>query len=220
MTSLGYSDWNTNTNNNTNNNNTSSLQKRIPTIGKGTGMPMNNNDTTMMLVPPILEEQERGGRAAVDPDKINALLDKMNMEEQHQQQQRFSSFDPIAPPVNIVKMDKSTSMPLAPTHPQYGGRAAVYADMANYQTAYGQVSYRGQPQESIDGSSVHLDKTLEKLNYLIHLLEQQQKEKTGGILEEFLLYCLFGVFVIFVVDAFARFGKNVGTTTARLRYKR
>jgi len=215
MTSLGYSDWNA-----TNTNTSSSLQKRIPTIGKGSGIPMNNNnDNSVMLVPPVLEE-ERGGRVAVDPDKINALLDKMNMEEQNQQQQRLSTFDPISPPANIVKMDKTTSMPLAPTHPQYGGRAAAYTDMANYQMAYGPVSYRGVQPELRDGSSLHLDKTLEKLNHLIHLLEQQQREKTGGILEEFLLYCLFGVFVIFVVDAFARFGKNVGTTTARLRYKR
>jgi hypothetical protein len=64
------------------------------------------------------------------------------------------------------------------------------------------------------------DRTLEKLNYLIHLLEQQQKEPTNNLLEDFLLYCLFGVFVIFVVDAFARYGKNIGTSSAKLRYKR
>lgn len=50
---------------------------------------------------------------------------------------------------------------------------------------------------------------LEKLNYMIHLLEEQQEEKTGHITEELILYTFLGVFVIFVVDSFARAGKYV-----------
>ena len=42
---------------------------------------------------------------------------------------------------------------------------------------------------------------------MIHLLEDQQHEKTDNITEEFLLYTFLGVFVIFVVDSFARAGK-------------
>ena len=42
---------------------------------------------------------------------------------------------------------------------------------------------------------------------MIHLLEEQQHEKTENITEEFLLYTFLGVFVIFVVDSFARAGK-------------
>jgi len=38
-------------------------------------------------------------------------------------------------------------------------------------------------------------------------LEGQQHEKTENITEEFLLYTFLGVFVIFVVDSFARAGK-------------
>jgi high-affinity K+ transport system ATPase subunit B len=48
---------------------------------------------------------------------------------------------------------------------------------------------------------------MEKINYMIHLLEEQQNEKTENITEEFLLYTFLGVFVIFVVDSFARAGK-------------
>ena len=53
------------------------------------------------------------------------------------------------------------------------------------------------------------DVLLEKLNYMIHLLEEQQEEKTGHITEELILYCFLGVFIIFVVDSFARAGKYV-----------
>jgi hypothetical protein len=50
---------------------------------------------------------------------------------------------------------------------------------------------------------------VEKLNYIIHMLEAQQDEKTGNVMEELVLYCFLGVFIIFVVDSFARSGKYV-----------
>jgi hypothetical protein len=50
---------------------------------------------------------------------------------------------------------------------------------------------------------------IEKLNYMIHLLEEQQEEKTGHVTEELILYTFLGVFVIFVIDSFARASKYV-----------
>ena len=60
--------------------------------------------------------------------------------------------------------------------------------------------------QSLDGPK---DKLLEKLNYMIHLLEEQKEEKTGHVAEELILYSFLGVFVIYVVDSFARVGKYV-----------
>jgi hypothetical protein len=51
------------------------------------------------------------------------------------------------------------------------------------------------------------DELIEKLNYMIHLLEDQQEEKTSTVTEELILYLFLGVFVIFTVDSFARAGK-------------
>jgi hypothetical protein len=48
---------------------------------------------------------------------------------------------------------------------------------------------------------------MKKLNYMIHLLEEQQDEKTENITEELVLYLFLGVFVIFVCDSFSRAGK-------------
>lgn len=51
------------------------------------------------------------------------------------------------------------------------------------------------------------DKIMEKINYITHLLEEQQAEKTNHIAEEFVLYSMLGVFVIYVVDSFHKMGK-------------
>jgi len=48
---------------------------------------------------------------------------------------------------------------------------------------------------------------IEKLNYMINLLEEQQDQKLGSVTEEVVLYSFFGVFIIFVVDSFTKIGK-------------
>ena len=50
---------------------------------------------------------------------------------------------------------------------------------------------------------------LGKLNHMIHLLEEQRDEKTGHVTEEIILYCFLGIFIIFMIDSFARAGKYV-----------
>lgn len=83
---------------------------------------------------------------------------------------------------------------------------------SNYNVIY-------QPQESApyytrmglgeSNTSANNDKLMEKINYLIHLLEEQQSEKTNYVMEEFLLYGFLGIFMIFIVDSFSRAGKYV-----------
>jgi hypothetical protein len=51
------------------------------------------------------------------------------------------------------------------------------------------------------------DILLQKLNYMINLLEEQQDEKTNNVTEEVVLYSFLGIFIIFIVDSFARVGK-------------
>jgi hypothetical protein len=50
---------------------------------------------------------------------------------------------------------------------------------------------------------------MQKLNYMINLLEQQQDERTNNVTEEVVLYSFLGIFIIFIVDSFARVGKYV-----------
>lgn len=46
-----------------------------------------------------------------------------------------------------------------------------------------------------------------KLEYLIHLLEEQRDIKRGTVTEELILYTFLGIFIIFVLDSFVRVGK-------------
>ena len=57
------------------------------------------------------------------------------------------------------------------------------------------------------GQNMNKSQILEKLNYMIHLLEEQKDEKTGHVIEEVILYSFLGVFIIFIIDSFARVGK-------------
>jgi len=56
-------------------------------------------------------------------------------------------------------------------------------------------------------SSGNNDVLLNKINYMINLLEDQQDERTNNVTEEVVLYSFLGIFIIFVVDSFARVGK-------------
>ena len=82
---------------------------------------------------------------------------------------------------------------------QQGQEGFGYNEYVPYYTNVGN-------SQSVDGPK---DALLEKLNYMIHLLEEQKEEKTGHVTEELILYSFLGVFVIFVVDSFARVGKYV-----------
>ena len=83
-------------------------------------------------------------------------------------------------------------------------------------------SYQNQSNQQIQSSQSNQNKysnmletpatndvLLNKLNYMINLLEEQQDERTNNVTEEVVLYSFLGVFIIFVVDSFARVGKYV-----------
>jgi len=70
------------------------------------------------------------------------------------------------------------------------------------------VPYFDRINESGNGG-LSKDDLLKKLDYMIHLLEEQQETKTNTVTEEVILYSFLGVFVIFVLDSFARASKYV-----------
>ena len=66
-----------------------------------------------------------------------------------------------------------------------------------------------QASDDLTAAGASKDILLEKLDHIISLLETQHDEKTGHVTEELVLYCFLGVFIIFIVDSFARAGKYV-----------
>ena len=74
---------------------------------------------------------------------------------------------------------------------------------ANLDDSY-KSTYNFNNQENTLNSNKEL---LSKLDYIVHLLEEQHNEKTNHITEELILYLFLGIFIIFVLDSFARSSK-------------
>jgi len=76
---------------------------------------------------------------------------------------------------------------------------------------YSSSSYSSKPNFSTNSYSPNDNNQvlIEKLNYMINLLEEQQDQKTGSVTEEVVLYSFLGVFIIFVIDSFSKVGKYV-----------
>jgi len=87
-----------------------------------------------------------------------------------------------------------------------GNSFGSYREIYNSTSRIGEYPY-SRPE--VVNTTVHDNKFTEKMNYIIHLLEEQQKEPTKHITEEFILYTFLGIFVIYIVDSFARVGKYV-----------
>lgn len=77
---------------------------------------------------------------------------------------------------------------------------------SSFSQSYGSTPYFAAQQPIISNPN-QSNQLMEKLNYMIHLLEEQQKEPTQNIMEEFALYGMLGIFMIYIVDSFARVGK-------------
>lgn len=75
---------------------------------------------------------------------------------------------------------------------------------AQYYKQY--VPYNRMSNE-LSSAGANSDELIEKLNHIVHLLEEQHNERTDHVAEELVLYCFLGVFIIFIVDSFARAGK-------------
>jgi hypothetical protein len=114
-------------------------------------------------------------------------------------------------PVDVVNIDTPVSKEgfnSLPTNRNYGSPnnygVNTYTGANNYVGPYNQqLPYYTQMSQKTGGK----DQLLEKLNYMILLLEEQKDEKTGHVVEELILYSFLGVFMIFIVDSFARAGK-------------
>lgn len=146
--------------------------------------------------------------------------DNGNDDDTDDEDDSLGSFDPLPPPevqssndrgiattqeIDAVKYDDTTEKDdnAIESFAQMGDMASVTAD--NYYKQY--VPYYTQMQGSQEEVHTNKDDLMTKLNYMIHLLEEQQDEKTENVTEELVLYLFLGVFVIFVVDSFARAGK-------------
>ena len=159
-------------------------------------------------------------------EKVNSVLQSIhNLPDQSS---GLADFTPMPPPTSVgveqtrirdmtqvqdSKMDGSsyTLENTDTSQPQQSQDDYYKRFMPNYDKLYKTTPhnlpyYNTSPAPQMTGENNIL---LEKLNYMIHLLEEQQDERTGNVTEEVVLYCFLGIFIIFVIDSFVRVGKHV-----------
>lgn len=82
-------------------------------------------------------------------------------------------------------------------------------EASNYSDGY-KLSYNSLiNNDNNNVSNYDNNKLLAKLDYIVHLLEEHHNEKTNYITEELILYLFLGIFILFVLDSFARASKYV-----------
>lgn len=154
-------------------------------------------------------------------NKVNALLDKMTATTDANDGQHLSNFSPPKNPELSQKKGYTIDDELTRNIPQpivrkdmgqsnYGSNNLGVAKLANYQTSYEVPNSPYYSKMGIgggQGSSQGQDKVMEKINYLIHMLESERDEKNDTVVHDFILFSFVGIFVIFICDSFSRGGK-------------
>lgn len=206
-------------------------KKRIPSIRKTIKLKpqselnsYNNSNGSNNSIDNLKQEYDQR------TDRVNNLLNQITASDTQDDNNKLGEFKPISPPEISVKGDYNDNTDMKqyiPPLPKFSGGGAssnILGDvknygandthsqkLSNYSQSYNPPSSSGSTAPyyanmGISGSKGD-DKLMEKINYMIHILEEQQTEKTDNITEEFLLYTFLGIFVIFVVDSFAKAGK-------------
>ena len=161
--------------------------------------------------------------------RVTELLNKINGDNDGN---KLADFKPLSnPEININKPDNNSipadetpNYPANPLHisppyvqrrndmSNYSANNLNLANLSNYNMSY-------EPPAKLNDSPYYAKlglgngntdtKLMEKINYMIHMMEEQQGDRTQNITEEFILYTFLGVFIIFFVDSFARSGRYI-----------
>jgi hypothetical protein len=93
----------------------------------------------------------------------------------------------------------------------YKKMISTFSPNQNQNQSHGQMNrpYYSNLNNHMHNDNPSQDVLMQKINYMINLLEEQQDEKTNNVTEEVILYSFLGIFVIFIVDSFAKVGKYV-----------
>lgn len=195
----------------TNDDNTN--KKRIPTMRK----PQKIEDIEPTPKQSPLSANEAQEIQEERSSHVNELLNKMTMVSgENDATKHLGDFVPLPPPELNQRKNMGPLLPLPqtqqPTMGKYGANDGHLGKLSNYQQSYETVPLFTKPSALpyyAKPTGLGDDKLMERINYMIHLLEEQQHEKTANVTEEFLLYTFLGVFVIYVVDSFSRTGKYI-----------
>ena len=151
--------------------------------------------------------------------KVEAMMKKIHDDEEEDND--LSDYQPLGNPQsaagermenNGTNMDEiMESQQMLPPHQQ--SKQSIQENFTQLPSEYAKqyyqqyVPYFNQGSDDSTPTGVNKDDLLTKMNQIIYLLEEQQDESTGHVTEELILYSFLGIFIIFIVDSFARAGK-------------
>jgi hypothetical protein len=179
------------------------VKKRLPTMRKTVKkMPIDDDQDRS-------DYQEKDTQDLTDNEsKVHNLLEKMTSINTNSDGESLANFQPLLFPTNETLQNKPQQFETQTSNftpdniiksvNATGDLNHIYEDKPYYTSGIG-----------IGKDNNSNSKINDRLGYIVHLLEQQQNERTNNNLEESILYVLLGTFVIFVVDSFSKGGKYI-----------
>jgi hypothetical protein len=202
-------------------------QLRNSTRKRRESFTINNKSTQNKLNPAILEQMHNMSNDDEEDGLFPPKPQSAGVEKTKEQEEKKQSSESMVNMSNDV-MFRTLGKP---PQPNYEGDNnldlndySIYGDEKKNDEYYRRV-LPGYPQQKQSGQNLinkpyysqvnyQIPETndsilLQKMNYMITLLEDQQDERTNNVTEEVILYSFLGVFIIFIADTFVRAGKYV-----------
>jgi hypothetical protein len=198
----------------------SDTRRRTPVIGKERRKTQkaplineDNDNSGLSSYHPSFDEEESEvsqsmqNTVALNESRGNTINDLLNKITSSQVGEGLADFKPVSTVKDLAKEGfESPLLKMAAGIPEYGPSNVGSDNLSNYNKSYEAGAVLGKPYYN-QSMKTGEDGVMQKLNYITHILEDIQMEKTSNITEELILYTFLGVFTIFIVDAFARVGK-------------
>jgi len=214
-----------------NNDNTDSgTRKRIPTMRKTVKVRPYAQDVLSQAdvsetVESMANIDDTQSNNAEHTNKVNELITQMANVSPDNDGNGLVDFKPPPMPESHLKKDaaplestrgddSSVKIQRPATNPFINTQSLGGGEYNNYHTAYESTPIISLPNYGSASNiqqppSIYDNRLADKINYMIHLLENQESERTANVTEEFILYTFLGVFMIYICDSFSRGGRYV-----------
>ena len=172
-------------------------------------------------------QEDNNNNSSFNVSKVNSVLNAIHNKVSSESSAGMGDFKPIAPPISVgventrINNPDDEDVDLRDLNSAHMNEQATEQYYKQFMPAQGQTQGQQQGQQSGQQQSGQTqgqqgyhpmkdnNNIMTKLNYMIHLLEEQKDERTNNVTEEVVLYSFLGIFVIFIVDSFVRVGKYV-----------
>jgi hypothetical protein len=179
-----------------------------------------------ILVQQPLQQTNMSANVPTEYPPQTAMMNDFNSLKQHIQQFKpmddngdsqtnsLANFNPLPKPVSMgaqrremQEEDEQEEDDRDVEIEQFGNLQQNTQTTSNASTSYDVYNrvlpyYAQMNNPPVENSTQH--ELMKKLDYMIHLLEEQQEVKTHNVSEEVILYSFLGVFMIFVLDTFTK----------------